>query len=455
MKAAVTSALGIEAPTRDEVQGWVVNGYNLASVTHVIATVVERRPVLDFLLASASGSTEVPTIQSARWWTDAPDSVLNVGVTYSGLAALGVPETTLAGFATDFRQGARRRAGRAGDFGESDPENWDDGIGDTDRTHVIFTVHGASAAAVHACIERIQNTLGPAIEVIQQYKGSKLPGNVVHFGYVDGISQPRIEGFEKKYPIPDQQPVAPLGAFFAGHACEFEEVIYDVATPYAFTANASYNAFRVLEQDVFGFEDFLAEQADATGTSAEWLAAKICGRWRNGNPLTLAPDEAGPQLPRSEWNDYDYDDPDGSSCPIGSHMRRANPRNTPIVQRGSASTRRIIRRGMPYGPLIEPGQARDETPRGLLGNFICASLTAQFEGIQQDWIQLGLQHPTITGTNDPMIGWNDPLTSEFRIPRPNAEPVVVRGFGAFVRTRASVYAMVPSLPGLRWLGSLR
>lgn len=110
---------------------------------------------------------------------------------------------------------------------------------------------------------------------------------------------------------------------------------------------------------------------------------------------------------------------------------------------------------MPYGPLITPGQERDETPRGLLGNFICASLTAQFEGIQQDWIQLGLQHPSITGTNDPLIGWNDPRTSAFTIPQRDADNIELRGFGAFVRTRASVYAMVPSLPGLRWLGGLR
>jgi hypothetical protein len=109
---------------------------------------------------------------------------------------------------------------------------------------------------------------------------------------------------------------------------------------------------------------------------------------------------------------------------------------------------------VPYGPAISPGETTpDGIARGLLGNFMCASLIAQFEGIMYDWVNLGLQHPDITGTNDPVLGANDPSTSRFVIPRKGQPDIVLTGFPRFIRTRASAYTFLPSLSGLRWLAS--
>ena len=58
---------------------------------------------------------------------------------------------------------------------------------------------------------------------------------------------------------------------------------------------------------------------------------------------------------------------------------------------------------------------QDEPERGLLGNFIGASLGAQFEAMSCDWLNLGLQDPRITGSNDPISGANDPGTSLVRL----------------------------------------
>src|SRR6185295_3089310 len=71
------------------------------------------------------------------------------------------------------------------------------------------------------------------------------------------------------------------------------------------------------------------------------------------------------------------DDTLGLKCPIGSHIRRNNPRNEAIVGAGSPH-HRIVRRGMPYGPPYDPAHP-DAEPRGLIGYFINASLTNQFE----------------------------------------------------------------------------
>jgi hypothetical protein len=78
------------------------------------------------------------------------------------------------------------------------------------------------------------------------------------------------------------------------------------------------------------------------------------------------------------------------------------------------SARRLVRRGTPYGPAYDPAKRDRDKPepeRGLLGNFIGASLGAQFEAMSCDWLNLGLQDPRITGSNDPIVGANDPSTS--------------------------------------------
>ena len=453
---------GVTRPTHQDVQGWIVSGYRFAYVRHLVVTVLDSRRVLHHIARATDGTAGVAQIRDASRWTTKPLSTLSVGFTHSGLAALGVPGDTLAGFPTEFRQGAPQRAAKIGDIGDSAPQQWDDGMADTDRVHMIWTVHAQSIDEIRARHDELTAAFGASVALVAQYDGEAMRDergeldDRVHFGYVDGISQPRIEGFDEGTP-PDAQPVSPLGAFFAGHESQFEGVVFDLPQPAAFSANGTYNAFRVLEQDVFAFEAFLARAAVDSGLDAEMIAAKMCGRWRNGNPLPMHPDAAGPpattRAARKHLNEYGYAaDPDGDVCPIGSHMRRANPRDSEVVQRASAHTRRIIRRGFPYGPAIEPGTTTpDGTPRGLLGNFMCGSLIAQFEGIMYDWVNLGLQHPDITGTNDPILGANTESTSTFTMPRAGDTDTVLTGFPRFIRTRAGAYTFLPSLPGLRWL----
>ena len=59
------------------------------------------------------------------------------------------------------------------------------------------------------------------------------------------------------------------------------------------------------------------------------LGAQMVGRWPDGAPLVKYPD--GPEQfasVGSSINDFRYqrDDPFGRRCPIGAHIRRANPR---------------------------------------------------------------------------------------------------------------------------------
>ena len=138
---------------------------------------------------------------------------------------------------------------------------------------------------------------------------------------------------------------------------------------------------------------------------------------------------------------------------MGSHIRRCNPRGARIVQRNTNHSRRIVRRGMPYGPPYDPEHPGDGVGRGLLGVFICASLIAQFESIQYDWMNLGLQDPRITGTNDPVVGNNEPEFSSFLMPIGKSS-IELRGFPRFVHTKGGAYLFLPSIRALRYLGSI-
>jgi deferrochelatase/peroxidase EfeB len=243
---------------------------------------------------------------------------------------------------------------------------------------------------------------------------------------------------------------------------------YDVQ-PAVLSKNSSFSAYRILEQDVAGFEEFLITYSAQARTDPETLAAKVCGRWRDGVPLVLAPDtpDATPPIPRKGLNDFDYvngdpalDDTNGFRCPIGAHIRRGNPRSQQIV--GSANhTHRIVRRGMPYGPPYDPSRPYDGVPRGLVGHFINADLANQFEFLMSQWMNKdtfvrsvpnegGNPVFNISG-RDVFVGANDPPPpTSFTLPSPVPNRPL-SNFKRFITTRGGAYCYLPSLTALRHL----
>ena len=299
--------------------------------------------------------------------------------------------------------------------------------------------------------------------------------NFVHFGYHDNIAQPTVAGAPpRKHEVPDDQPVVPTGEFLLGYENAYGWH-YSVE-PAALSTNSSYAAFRILEQDVAGFEQFLTTFAAKAGIDREMLAAKVCGRWRNGNPLELMPDAPGTTLPMSQLNSFTYvstdsvkDDTLGLRCPIGSHIRRNNPRNEQVVTTDS-TRHRIVRRAISYGPAYDPAHP-DSTPRGLIGYFINASLTYQFEFLQGQWdlgstFVMAASGPggkdagnavfNISG-EDLFLGVNDPSNSSFTLPALGAKGnnnTTITGFSRLITTRGGAYCFLPSLTGLRYLAAL-
>ncbi|HEX3542719.1 MAG TPA: hypothetical protein VHT75_19985 [Acidimicrobiales bacterium] len=469
--AAAPPATVDVADVMREIQGNILRAYGrqYVAVRHLVLRIGDARAARRGLAALIDGDRGTPDVTTGerpprelnfRW-------CLNIGFTYRGLGAIGVPESSLGTFPAEFRLGMVARAGRLGDVGDSAPQNWIEGFADDRNVHVIVTIHGCSLADIERVSGQVLGIEGGSAwspVVAEPLDGEAMidPATnqrLVHFGYADGISQPRFLGVHDPEEINDPLPFAPLGTILLGHTSSLPHVTWTVPDPSVLGRNGTFNAFRVLAQDVDGFEDFLAEQQRQYGADPEETAAKLCGRWRrSGVPLSLAPtaaDAAAFNDP-GRLNDFDYvdNDPDGEVCPIGAHIRRANPRGAHIVQRGSNRTRALIRRGIPYGPPFDPElPGSRETPRGLLGNFLCANLAAQFESMQYDWINLGLQDPRITGSNDPLIGANDPAFSRFTWPQSGAPPRTLRGLPRFVTTRGGAYTFLPSIPALRWIAA--
>ncbi|MFN9646379.1 MAG: Dyp-type peroxidase [Cyanobacteriota bacterium] len=322
-----------------------------------------------------------------------------------------------------------------------------------------------------------------------------------HFGFADGFGDPVFEG---QYPeevvkqrvigqgkLTAEQTWVPLatGEFLLGYPDEAQELPAS-AVPLDFSRNGTFIAYRKLHQNVKSFSDYIAATATQYGAindldqqqAEETLKAKMAGRWTDGVPVVIAPnyaewqafrarlakaqaDKNQPELDRlnRSFTDFTYaDDADGSKCPFSSHLRRSNPRDMldPTVHGGASTQKpvkatsvlnnrhRLLRRGLPYGSTVPIHS--DEAEQGVLVLFVCASLFRQFEFIQQQWIEYGLD---FNAGNDtcPIIG-NHGEEAKFVVAT-SAEsgkpPFICDRPPQFVETRGGAYFFVPSMTCLR------
>jgi deferrochelatase/peroxidase EfeB len=454
-----------------DIQGNILRGYRAANARHLGVNIPSRgdgRALLRDLLDPGP-----PCLSTAEEWDGRrrPEYLLNLGITWPGLQALGVPDSALGAFPDAFKQGAAARATAPddtpgvglGDVGESAPDHWAVGGTSTPEVHLVlslFTDEHHRARRDHLAAELRERFAHHGVTEVWSGDADALPGGCVHFGYRDGIAQPRIDGAPGRQ-IADMQPSAPAGDFLlgAGHVNSYGGN-HIGAIPARLGDNATYAAFRVLEQDCAGFEAMLDTWSARYSVDREWLAAKLMGRWRSGPSMMTHPDAPDPPPPEEALNRFDYapsdeapmymDDPYGMRCPVGSHVRRLNPRSSPAM--GVRGTRRVMRRGMPYGPPYDPGQPADGIERGLIGLFICADLELQYEFVLRVWANQDLGAPGLRGTREPFLGAQPESGGVFRVPLPGrSEPLLLTGLPTLTRTRGSVYCLMPGLGGVREL----
>jgi len=466
-----------EALEREDVQGLVVRGYGrLPFARYVVGEIVDGAAARSWL-GSLAGEVAHGGEQDA-------DAAVQVAFTAAGLRALGLPAEWLAGFSEQFLEGMltahRRRV--LGDREDNAPEHWDWGGPQSAPIHVLLLVYAAGETTLAALLRRHEERLrAGGIRLLRAMETAPLDERE-HFGFRDGISQPRLAGigtasaadtvktgeivlgYRNAYRRFTPRPRVPATADPSG------VLAADVERPDLrdLGRNGTYLVFRQLEQDVEAFWRYSADRARrADGTVDEAararFEAKVVGRWHSGAPLALAPDADRPELGTANDFGYHHADAHGLRCPLGAHVRRANPRDSldpaPGTRRSIAvnNRHRLLRRGRKYGPPasrdIDPGtpaaQAWSDESRGL--HFIClvANIARQFEFLQHTWIS----NPHFNGLYDEP----DPLLAAgshpFSIP---AEPVRERyaALPQFVSGRGGAYFFLPGIRALRFLATL-
>jgi Dyp-type peroxidase family len=417
--------------------------------THVLLRVDDAQAGRKFLRRLT------PHIASAANWWNAANTWLDVGISYAGLEALGVPQDSLQSFPEAFRVGMAARAGQLGDDGVNDPKNWDPAYA-RGQLHIGVSAFSDSE-------EKHQRALAIAREQWEGFSGVSLlamqdfgaqPGDLNSLGYKDGIDQPAIEGSGVE-PLPGQGRPIKAGEFILGYPGEAGPPL-PMPQPDILGRNGTYLGFRKYQSRVGAFNRFLRANG-STEAERELIAAKLVGRWRSGAPLTLAPDVDNPALGADPQrnNDFNYaNDEHGRQVPFGAHIRRMNPRDSKLTRLTEVNIHRLIRRGTTYGPPYDPSalsEADDEVARGAIFLLISAKAMATLEFLQQEWINDG-DFIGAGNERDPIIGRQE-QGATFTIPK---EPVRRRlhGIETFNVLRGGEYFFLPSMSALNWLANL-
>ena len=391
----------------------------------------------------------LPHIVSAADYASV-DTWAAVALTYTGLQALGVAQPSLDSFPAAFRQGMAARAASFEESEDSLPEHWEEPYG-TGHIHAALTLLSVSESKFQEKLalarKELQNL--PAVRVLKREDFAQVQGGRTPFGYKDGISFPHIEGNEVS-PVSCPEPPIAAGEFVLGYPGDSRRAI-PMPHPDVLGRNGTFVGFRKLHSRVATFRRFLRDNATAPLTP-DLLAAKMIGRWPSGAPLMLAPDEDRPELGADlqQMNNFLYgEDPKGLRCPLGSHVRRMNPRDTPLTLLDNVNLHRIIRHGNAYGPPLPEGMFEDDgRSRGIFFIFLSATAPDTYEFLKKHWIEdgnfLGLETQ-----KDPIAGSHDG-TGTFTIPmRPVRRRIPL--LESFTKTLGGEYAFMPGLRALRWL----
>lgn len=451
---------------KPQVQRLALSGYDTDFARHLVLKVTGPGQARDFL-ANLLRDGDVTFGDRGREDV-AGRCGINIGFTYRGLQALGVAPRVLAVLADKspaFADGAVQRASRClGDSGESAPDRWES-VFDAGQAEVWIAIHGNTESSVVATLLRLKSSLGVAAfegwDAEPPLAAEALLGEVdpatgkeiskVHFGFRDSISKPRItdtgEGQKRE-----------AGELLLGYVNNenfdlwtadpkpHEPMPVDIVD---FLRNGSFGVLRKIEQHEDRLSLYLKQRVDAlkdggVSVSADYLKAKMCGRWPSG--ALIQPNDTEEPSGPEKWPTPTFDfshDPDGLGCPFGAHIRRTNPRDDGIMP---PRVRTLFRRGLPYGPLYEEQPTRK---RGVMGVFFCASIEDQFERLISEWVEKNPMGPPNSGrSKDPFTGHHDQVESEFHIPQKDGKPIVMKDFTPFVTTRGTLYALFPGRKAL-------
>lgn len=421
------------------------------------------------------------------------ETALHIALTNSGLKAINLQEEVIRTFPRPFREGmiTNYKAKMLGDVEESAPEHWEWGGPNTAPVHASVLAYARNAVSLGELVEKlskeIENTGSKVVKVLDTEPAMHINAKE-HFGFRDGVGQPSMEGYKPKS---NADNTLKVGEFVLGYLNEYDK--YPEA-PYVSPSldkeghlsddpahsgyksigkNSSFLVFRQLKQEVPTFWKCMKDSAadlQEKGFDGDpiKLASKVVGRWPSGAPMVNYPDKDQADKGTEDSFGYAAADKDGLKCPIGSHIRRANPRDAftddPEDSIKFVKKNRIIRRGRGYGPPLSPDfnteelleAGEDGVDRGL--HFLClnTSISRQFELIQQQW----LNNPKFLGLYkevDPLVGYRPEMAREefmnYTIPNQPIRQKISK-LPRFVTVKGGDYFFLPAVSVLRFLAAL-
>ncbi len=230
--------------------------------------------------------------------------------------------------------------------------------------------------------------------------------------------------------------------------------------------DGSFIVFRRLHQNVGGFHAFLHDIAKAqniqdppNASAPRLVGSRLVGRWPSGAPVERVPGQEDFALADDDCKNNNFEfqgntgpivrrpgddsactdngpapqgvaDADGSRCPFSAHIRKAYPRDDealkapplsdPELGEPATQTHRLLRRGLPYGPVspsTPDAPVLDDIDRGLQFLAYQTSIENQFEFVIKNWVNAeGFKEPVNNapsgkpidqgGGHDPILGQN-------------------------------------------------
>src|ERR1700751_3619861 len=393
---------------------------------------------------------------------------VNLDFTFEGLKTIGLSQRSLDSFPNAVLAGMRARAGEVGDTGPHAPEFWEGGLGGPD-IHAMALIRTESDEGREEATRVIRAEMdaigGVEIRFVQDTKALAHENGIGSegelFGFADPISQPPIEGADApSYPgdgvqEPDGKwrPLKP-GEFLLGYEDEADPDGTQTPEPHELRRNGTYVVFRKLYQDVATFRRYLATAAKSLyGSDDQYyqdlVAAKMIGRWRSGCPIDLSPEKDDPAIAADPQrrNNFTYaGDDQGLRCPFGAHVRRSNPRSTPLKRATAVRRHRLIRRGVEYGPHLQDRALDDDgIDRGIINIFINADIERQFEFVQKEWMKGGEFIGLDPCEQDPINGTGGESS---QMSGPGAKRPFPFDLPTFVIVKGGEYLFVPGLNAL-------
>ncbi|HKR04271.1 MAG TPA: Dyp-type peroxidase [Bacteroidia bacterium] len=467
----------INSQDRKDIQGLLVYGYAQLRSAYFIIFKIEN------VIGFKSWLSKTTFHDSGK----GPEgSCLNIAFTAKGLEKLVGDKSKItkeAGFDQSFLEGmdTDNRNRILGDYDYNNPANWKWG-NRNDETHGVLMIYAADDNLRDQVYKTESEKFQEALSEKYKSKSVRLNNDKEHFGFADGISQPVLRGLERKS---NENNLINPGEIILGHLNAYDKrPLSPKIDGCDFGKNGSYMVMRDMQQDVKSFWKTLMKY----GEDPIRIASKMLGRWPNGIPLSMAETEAEAinlkqekekKLSRGKLtaflNDFQYyeNDKDGLKCPMGSHVRRGNPKDTknedPKHPNEVSNKHRILRRGKSYGkPLAESMEIKDliaaidkpdNEERGL--NFICfnSDIKRQFEFIQQTWMN-NMKFAGLYDEVDPFVGVQgkyDKQADAFKmLPTKFSEPACpvrhkYNDIPPFVKVRAGGYFFFPGISAIKFL----